>query len=114
MSLPTEQAPPAPTSKDANITDTATKDQLWIAILDLILRLVVAAVCNTLAGRTSTAMTASKPWWLGHASGLAIRFLGVKIVNESKISEGYRNVLQLLVFALGWALDSLLVQMGSV
>jgi hypothetical protein len=51
-------------------------------------------------------MSASEPWWLGHAASMTIRAFGVDLVNRSEaFRRDYRGILHLGVMVLGWALD---------
>lgn len=77
-------------------------------LADLIIRLAVAVLCNILSHRTFVAMSISEPWWLRHASALAIGGLGVNLVNGSSLVEVNQFVPHLAVFALGWVLDEML------
>lgn len=70
-----------------------------------IFRLVAAALCNALAGRTLYAMSDWEPWWLGHAASLTIRAFGMDLVNRSELSGERGGLLHLTVMALGWPLD---------
>lgn len=82
--------------------------QSWIPTARLIRRLSAAVVCVTLAHRTFIAMRASKPWWLRHASDLAIRGLAVNLVDGSKETEKHGFFVHVAVNVLGWALDEML------
>lgn len=70
-----------------------------------IFRLVAAALCNALAGRTLYAMSDCEPWWLGHAASLTIRAFGMDLVNRSELSGEHGGLLHLTVMALGWPLE---------
>lgn len=81
-------------------------DPFGMAYARKVLLLTAAALCHALAHRTYLAMTAPKPWWLGHAASLIIGAHGAGIVNRLEVSRGeYRFMLHLAAIGLGWIVN---------
>lgn len=112
MALSTKQTPlqAAQHSKNAvgQFEKTGSSELSKTILAKDISRLVAAALCNALAGRTLYAMSDCEPWWLAHAASLTIRAFGMDLTNRSELLGKHRGLLHLAVMALGWTMDKVL------